>query len=93
MIDRVLAFVEGPTEEEFIKRIVAPVLIARDVSITATTPGRKRSQGGVRPWAGIRVELLRYLKEDTNRYVTTMFDYYGMPSDWPGRDSVRCQAH
>jgi len=85
MIARVLAFVEGQTEEKFIREIVAPKLIARNVFITATTPGKKRSQGGVQSWAGIRKELLRYLKEDAVRYVTTMFDYYGMPVEWPGR--------
>lgn len=93
MTVRVLAFVEGQTEEKFIRGIVASELITRNVSITATTPGRKRSHGGVRPWAGIRLELLRYLKEDTNQYVTTMFDYYGMPVDWPGRDLARRQSH
>ncbi|MCP4695542.1 MAG: DUF4276 family protein [Gammaproteobacteria bacterium] len=93
MIARVLIFAEGQTEEKFIREIVASALIARNVFITATTPGRKRSQGGVRPWAGIRKELLRYLKEDTARYVTTMFDYYGMPTDWPGRDVAGHQAH
>ncbi|MCD4825844.1 MAG: DUF4276 family protein [Phycisphaerae bacterium] len=93
MMVRLLAFVEGATEEKFIKKIVAHELAAQNVFITATTPGRKRSQGGVRPWAGIRVELLRYIKEDTNRYVTTMFDYYGMPDDWPGRDAASHQSY
>ncbi|MCK4547834.1 MAG: DUF4276 family protein [Candidatus Eisenbacteria sp.] len=93
MMVRALAFVEGATEEKFIKEIIAPELGAREVFIRATTPGRKRSQGGMQPWARIRRELLRYLKEDTNRFVTTMFDYYGMPTDWPGRGSARRQAH
>ena len=94
MTGRVLAFVEGQTEEKFIREIVASALISRNVFITATTPGRKRSQGGVRSWnGGIRAELLRYLKEDTNKYVTTMFDYYGMPIDWPGRDLACRQVY
>ncbi len=76
MTVRVLAFVEGPTEEKFVREIVAPKLHARNIFITATTPGRKRSQGGVQPWNPIRRELFRYLKEDTGRFVTTMFDYY-----------------
>jgi hypothetical protein len=88
MTVRLLAFVEGPTEEKFIKEIVAPELAVRNVFITPTTPGRKRSQGGVQRWARIRRELLRYLKEDEKRFVTTMFDFYGMPTDWPGRDSI-----
>ena len=89
---RVLAFVEGQTEEKFMKETVAYELRARNVFITATTPGRKRFQGGVQSWKRIRTELLRYLKEDTNQFVTTMFDYYGMPTDWPGRDAARHQA-
>ena len=93
MTVRVLAFVEGPTEEKFVREIVAPKLHAHNIFITATTPGRKRSQGGVQPWNPIRRELFRYLKEDTGRFVTTMFDYYGMPTDWPGRDAARRQAH
>ena len=89
MTVRVLAFLEGPTEEKFIREIIAPELEGRSVFITPTTPGRKRLHGGVQHWNRIRKELLRYLKEDKNRYVTTMFDYYGMPSDWPGRDLDR----
>ena len=93
MIVRVLAFVEGATEEKFIRETVACELRGLNVFITATTPGRKRFQGGVQSWRRIRTELLRYLKEDTNRFVTTMFDYYGMPTDWPERDVARHQAH
>jgi hypothetical protein len=93
MTVRVLAFVEGPTEEKFIREIVASALIPRNVFIAATTPGMKRSQGGVQPWARIRRELLRYLKEDSSRFVTTMFDYYGMPTDWPGRNLAHPQVH
>ena len=90
---RVLAFVEGPTEEKFIKEMVAPELWSRDIIIVVTTPGRRRLQGGVQTWARARKELLRYLKEDHERYVTTMFDYYGMPSRWPGRAQARSVAY
>ena len=88
MTFRALAFVEGQTEEKFIKEIIAPVLVAKDIFIVATTPGRKRSQGGAQSWDPIRRELIRYLKEDRDRFVTTMFDYYGMPTNWPGRDAA-----
>ena len=84
---RVLAFVEGPTEEKFIKETIAPAFLQQEVFMSPTT------HGGVRRWPHVSKELLRYLKEDARRYVTTMFDYYGMPSDWPGRDAARRQAH
>jgi hypothetical protein len=90
---RVLAFVEGPTEEKFIRELIAPGLWSRGIIIVATTPGRKRLQGGVQTWPRARNELLHYLKEDQERYVTTMFDYYGMPSRWPGRAQARSVAY
>ncbi len=89
MTVRVLAFVEGPTEEKFISDIVRPSLASRNVFISATTPGRRRAHGGVQHWARTKRELLRYLKEDKERFVTTMFDYYGLPNDWPGRSEAR----
>lgn len=84
---RALAFVEGATEEKFIRDVLAPRL-AKDhnVFITATTPGERRKHGGVREWRQIQRDLLRYLKEDSDRFVTTMFDYYGLPTSWPGRE-------
>ncbi len=88
---RVLAFVEGPTEEKFVREIVRPSLVSRNVFIVATTPGKRRAHGGVQHWARIKKELLRYLKEDRGRFVTTMFDYYRLPSDWPGRDGARSE--
>jgi len=29
------------------------------------------------------------LKQDRNSFCTTMFDYYGMPASWPGREVAR----
>ena len=33
------------------------------------------------------------LLEDRGRHVTTMFDYYGMPRDWPGRKDAGDKPH
>ena len=93
MTVRVLAFVEGQTEEKFTREIIAPELASRSVLVTATTPGRKRSQGGVQSWPRIRKELVRYLREYAGRFVTMMFDYYGMPTNWPGRNVAAGLAH
>ncbi len=90
---RVIAYVEGPTEEKFIKDTVAPLFWPKKIFIQATTPGRERFQGGVQAWSRIRGDLLRYLKEDPARRLTTMFDYYRMPTDWPGRESDNAVAY
>ena len=46
-------------------------------------PGRRRIHGGVNKWEVARQDIIRTLKE--RRYCSTMFDYYAMPADWPGR--------
>lgn len=88
MTARIIALVEGPTEEIFVRRLLAPDLGVHGVAITATTYGRPQKHGGVPSWGRARRELLRLLKEDRGRCVTTMFDYYGLPHDWPGRKKV-----
>lgn len=88
MTVRVIALVEGQTEEAFVRRLLAPMLGARGVAMSATTYGRRRSHGGVPRWGKAERELLRLVKEDTGRFVTTMFDYYGLPGDWPGREAI-----
>jgi len=82
---RVIALVEGQTEETFVRRLLAPVLGAHGVGISATTHLRPRRYGGVPRWSRAERELLRLVKEDAGRRVTTMFDYYRLPGDWPGR--------
>lgn len=90
---RVIALVEGPTEEKFVRELLAPDLGAVGVGIVATTYGRPRLQGGVPSWSKAAREIIKLLKQDTTRYVTTMFDYYGMPRDWPERKAATGRAH
>ena len=50
---------------------------------------RRDRRGGVKSWTSVREEIVRHLREDAGRVVTTMVDYYGMPRTgsraWPGR--------
>lgn len=93
MTARVIALVEGPTEEKFVRELLAPAFWSLDVSIIPTTYGHPRRQGGVPAWGKAQRELVGLLKQDTGRHVTTMFDYYGMPLDWPGRDMAPEKPH
>ena len=88
MTARVIALVEGPTEEKFVRELLAPELGPGGVSIVATTYGRPRIQGGVPAWKKVERELGALLKQDVRRHVTTMFDYYGLPRDWPGLEGA-----
>lgn len=90
---RLRIHVEGPTEEAFVNRLLAPYLGKREfVSVEARIMGRarqRRQRGGVPPWTSFRDELIRQLKEDRDLLHTSMVDFYGMPAEgrraWPGR--------
>ncbi len=79
------AIVEGETEMTFLREVVAPHLCAKGVSLWSRLPGRHRRHGGVRSWQAILEDVARTLSERSDRSCTTMFDYYAMPMDWPGR--------
>lgn len=82
---RVIAVVEGQTEQGFIRELLAPWLGERGVSITARIVGRPGHKGGVGGYEQSRRDMLLLLKQEQATFVTTMFDFYGMPSSWPGR--------
>ena len=81
----VAAIVEGQTEQVFVRDHLAAHLGGRGISIWPRLPGRVVRRGGVRVWETVRGDILRTLKERRGRICTTMFDFYAMPRDWPGR--------
>ena len=87
-MNELVVIVEGETEQTFVRDQLAAHLALRNTNAWAVLPGRHRIHGGVRKWEGARQDIVRTLKE--GRYCSTMFDYYAMPTDWPGRaDAVK----
>ncbi len=78
-----VVIVEGETEQSFVRDQLAEYLALHNVNAWAVLPGRQRRHGGVKKWEIAKQDIIRTLKE--RRYCSTMFDYYAMPSDWPGR--------
>lgn len=82
--------VEGPTEELFVKRTVVPHLAARAVftDVLVVNPfrhrtGRKLQKGGGH-WSRWREDIRRLLLDRSpDLRVTTLFDLYGLPPDFP----------
>ena len=91
-MSRLLVHVEGQTEEQFVCQVLAPYLTGRGyLSVSARMVGNQRQRlrrGGIRDWRSVRKEILNHLKEDPTIVATTMVDYYGLPSTWPGREKA-----
>lgn len=87
-MNELVVIVEGETEQTFVRDQLAAHLAIHNTIAWPVLPGRHRNHGGVKKWEVARQDIIRTLKE--GRYCSTMFDYYAMPTDWPGRsDAVR----
>jgi hypothetical protein len=90
---RLLIHVEGQTEESFVNEVLRNHLVDEGYeSVSARIIGNarlRRLRGGVRPWPGVRKDIVNHLKEDQGCIATTMVDFYGLPQEgveaWPGR--------
>lgn len=99
---RVLILVEGQTEETFVRDLLAPHLVSYHVLATAVLlenkprhkqkpaekdlPGRT-FKGGVSQYPLIERHILSLLN-DKEAAVTTLLDYYGLPADFPGQETL-----
>ena len=85
-VNELVVIVEGETEQTFVQYQLSAHLALHNTSAWPVLPGRHRKQGGVKKWEVARQDIIRTLKE--RRYCSTMFDYYAMPLDWPGREAA-----
>jgi nicotinamidase-related amidase len=92
---RLVVVVEGQTEEAFVKEVLCPHLAARQVFTSAMIVATRRdprtgakSKGGGRRWAKWRNDIDKVLRTEASPQlrVTTLFDLYALPLDFPGAD-------
>jgi hypothetical protein len=81
---RVHVVVEGPTEESFIKNVLAPVLWPRQVYAIPIILGPPGHKGGNTNYARVKKDVIVLLKQDATAYCTTMLDLYGLGQGFPG---------
>lgn len=84
----VYVYCEGQTEEAFANGVLYPYFFAIDIYIRPIVCTTKRTQakkytGGVSDFFKIKNELIILCKQHKNELVTTMFDYYAMPTNTP----------
>ena len=85
---------EGRTEETFSRKVLGPTLASRQVyvlprHITMSTI----SKGGAFSRQRVLHFLRNTVREREDTYVTTFFDLYRLPSDFPGRSEATQRDH
>lgn len=78
---RVYVVVEGQTEESFVKEVLAEILLPHSVYLT---PLLLRRTGGNPTFGRLKRDVIVQLKQDHSAYCSTMLDFYGLGTDFPG---------
>lgn len=83
--------VEGHAEEGFVKRVLVQEFASHNIFIDVrrVLTGRKgniKFRGGLTNYEKLRNDILLWMKEDTHSEsrFTSMIDYYGLPTNFPG---------
>jgi len=91
---KVLVLVEGQTEENFVKQVLNPHLnnhgkhLDPKIVTTKHVKSGPDFKGGIISYKQVRRDLMRLLGDTSALCVTTMFDLYGLPSEFPGRQDA-----
>lgn len=86
----VIVFAEGPTEEQFIKRVVAPAL--QPLKIFLKPQMLKTSQearGGAINFDRLKFNARNTLRQRPTTVLTTLLDLYGLDSTFPGFEEAK----
>lgn len=85
-MSRLYVLVEGQTEEAFVRELLVAhyARLGRFLRpiIVSTSPGYK---GGVVSYAKVKPQIVRLCRQDPDAFVTTLFDLYALPADFPGK--------
>ena len=85
---QILIYCEGQTEESFVNEVLRPYMLPMDIQVTPIVCTTKRTdnetfKGGVSTYTKVKSELAWLCQQNPDKLVTTMFDYYRMPSNTP----------
>jgi len=90
----VYLLVEGYSEEAFVNQLLKPHYDPQGLYLIAvvieTSSGHK---GGVATYGKIAREIDRLCKGHPREYISTMFDLYALPKDFPGKASKDYPVH
>jgi Domain of unknown function (DUF4276) len=88
IVIRVYVVCEGQTEELFVESVLSDFFVARNIYLTPRLIGKPGHKGGNFRFERLLTDL-RNLLGDSKAYCTTLFDFYGLPSSFPGKERAQ----
>jgi hypothetical protein len=98
---RIYIVTEGQTETGFVKQILDPWFSLRGVTLIPCTlvtktdrKAGRQFKGGIANYGKAKNDILRCLSytKEKNVYVSTMFDLFRLPNDFPGYETAMREA-
>lgn len=83
--------VEGATESNFIKKILAPYMADKGIYLTPVQAHKSGQSGGDIKFQRIAKDISVALKQRSDIYVTIFIDFYGI-AEWPDKASITAQS-
>lgn len=86
----VIVFAEGPSDEQFIKRVVAPALRHLQVFLKPQTLNTsKDAKGGAVSLDRLKFNARNTLRQKPDAVLTTFLDLYGLDTGFPGFEASK----
>jgi len=85
---RIHIICEGQTEETFVKELLSPHFERLDVHLSPSLIGKPGHKGGNVKFERLFTDIRNRLTGDTSAYCTTFFDFYALPTDFPGKSAA-----
>lgn len=86
---RVYVMVEGQTEETFVRDVLYEHFLRIGIYIDAILVETKRGfKGGLVSYAKVKPQITRQCREKHTAFVTTLFDLYALPNDFPQKETL-----
>jgi hypothetical protein len=80
---------EGPTEETFVYEVLSEWFVPKGIYLYPSLIGKPGHKGGNLKFQRLLIDLRGRLLGDKTAYCTTFFDFYGLSSDFPGKEGAR----
>jgi hypothetical protein len=86
---RVHVICEGQTEEMFVNEVMAGHLVHQGIYLIPSLVGKPGHKGGDLRFARLFTDVRARLLSDKSAYCTTLFDFYGLPTKFPGKAAAK----